>query len=96
MAGELIAPGAATRGTAMTPMEQPERPRQEGNPPSRNPTPRASSDDDRLGGEARSARDRQAQIETAGREGFADGGERDHTARQRTSAAQRSRTVARG
>ena len=31
MAGELIAPGAATRGTAMTPMEQPERPRQEGN-----------------------------------------------------------------
>jgi phosphoserine phosphatase len=30
MAGELIAPGE-TRGTAMTPMEQPERPRQEGN-----------------------------------------------------------------
>ena len=81
----------------MTPMEQPERPRQEGNVHHLE-TQLGARVQMMIAWEARrEAREIvKRKLKTAGREGFADGGERDHTARQRTSAAQRSRTVARG
>ena len=72
---EQRGPANDPNGTARASAPGGQRPR------SRNATPRASSDDDRVGGEARSARGAQAQ--GAGRQGLADGPGRDHAARQR-------------
>ena len=80
----------------MTPMEQPERPRQEGNVHHLETQLRARVQMMIAWEARREAREIvKSKLKQQGVK-VSYGGERDHTARQRTSAAQRSRTVARG